>query len=180
MQSMILGMLAVLAMLAALARGGNPNVRGAAADESLVQGLNSTNGNYHVDFTFNVNPNLNMTILDPQFTYQDYLTGQAGSGCGNTNEKCSCTVSQDKKHLFMVGTGTDGTATGLVFGCDFVLKVSSTNFVDLYEQCSYQVRIPYSGDNSDRFICLGHTFLPNALVQADGHAFSTQTYIDMF
>jgi hypothetical protein len=168
-------MLAVLAMLAALARGGNPNVRGAAAAESyksLVQELNSTNGDFHVDFTFHEFGNF--TFAEPALIYADYMNGEVGSGCGTDNLKCSCTVSNDLRTLKMIGLGTDGTATGLVFGCGFKLVSTPTDV----KQCYYYVRIPYSSSNSDRITCSDHKLFPTTLITPGGHDFTVDAIID--
>ncbi|EOD37571.1 hypothetical protein EMIHUDRAFT_373151 [Emiliania huxleyi CCMP1516] len=106
---------------------------------------------FHVDYT--VRPWPGLTISGVQFEY-------GGSGCGSDNSKCGCTTNAEGR-LVMTGRGTDGTATGLDFKCNF--NVGAT-------QCHVHVDIPYVGDNSVDCSCNDgkHTFT-GCDISSSGH-----------
>ena len=106
-------------------------------------------------------------ISDPRFDY----TG--GSGCGGNNAKCYCqvpSVGANLGDLLMVGTGTDGTATGLDFSCYFYVNQLNAPPGSAVE-CRIHVDIPYSSSNQLKCECPGYSFL-NCQIPNSGHDFA--------
>ena len=123
------------------------------------------NGDFKVDYT--VKGANGAVISDPRFSYGD------GSGCGGSNAKCHCqvpSVGANLGDLLMVGTGTDGTATGLDFSCYFyVNKVNAPPGSAV--ECRIHVDIPYSSSNQLKCECPGYAFL-NCQIPNSGHDFA--------
>ena len=116
------------------------------------------NGDFHYDGT--------ITVVAVGSIHNAQII-EASSGCGANHQKCGCDVTGSKVHMH--GAGTDGTATGLDFKCEF--------YVDSV-RCEVHVDIPYVGGNSigcncgtegfEWFGCSigsGHSFTDKMLVQ---------------
>ena len=116
-------------------------------------------GDFKVDFTVEA---LGAVISGPTFVY-------GGSGCGSGNDKCHCTLSSAGE-LLMVGEGTEGTATGLDFSCDFYVQKFKSDPGSAVK-CSVHVEIPYSDSNSLTCDCAGYTFY-GCDISSGGHDFT--------
>lgn len=106
-------------------------------------------------------------------------TRVVNSGCGGSDQKCSCTYDASRGVLSMAGQGTDGSATGLDFTCNW--QVDTTNGSCLVQ---WRIDIPYSGDNginlkvsdgckvvsgfAPKVACSGHDFNTNTAILMDG------------
>ena len=119
-------------------------------------------GNFKVDYT--VKGANGAVISDPRFSYGD------GSGCGGSNAKCHCqvpSVGANLGDLLMVGTGTDGTATGLDFSCLFQIGDAA---------CYIHVDIPYSRTNHLNCGCKGYSFY-SCEIPDGGHDFTKEILV---
>ena len=113
-----------------------------------------TQGDFKVAYTVNPIAFAGKVISEPTFDY-------GGSGCGNGNNKCGCTLSSAGE-LIMTGAGSDATATGLDFSCKF--RVGDA-------MCFIHVDIPYSGANHLTCGCSGYTFY-GCDIPSGGHDFT--------
>jgi len=115
--------------------------------------------NFHVDFT--VKPLSGLTIAYPTRIYH-------GSGCGNGNDLCSCTVpvaGPNAGYLIMHGVGT----AGLSFECDFYV---TDDLQRSQTKCYINVDLPYT-DASNSLSCTcddtySYTFR-GCSISSDGH-----------
>eukprot|EP00122_Pirum_gemmata_P009180 Pgem_evm2s8486 len=104
------------------------------------------------DFTFQYTANIIGHDSLPQVS--GVSVHSQSSGCGGSNQKCSCkidsfNVKEKTVSVLMRGTGTDGTATGLDFQCKF-----NVEFVDGTKcACNLHIDIPYIGSNSWEHDC---------------------------
>lgn len=100
------------------------------------------NGDFLFDQEFSFNP-ANFYIKNANLNYVDV-------GCGSYNQECSC-VTPGEGIMHMHGKGSDGSMTGLDFGCSFAVYEPTQN--QQLCQCARYVNIPYIGNNNDRFDC---------------------------
>ena len=132
-----------------------PNVASSLASPVAVSSTPPlTQGNFKVAYTVKPINFAGKVISEPKMDY-------GGSGCGNGNKKCTCTLSSAGE-LIMTGAGSDGTATGLEFSCLFHVSDSA---------CFIHVDIPYSGTNHLTCGCAGYTFYGCEINNA-GHDFT--------
>ena len=131
-------------------------LRGASLDDNM-SGL-EVHRDLAGNFKFSYTAQLQGTIVVPQVT--NTKVTDISSGCGGSNQKCSCTVEfydpmAKLVKVKMYGEGTDGTATGLDFKCKF-----DTHWYEGdAKTCTttLHINIPYVGSNSFSFSssCVG-------------------------
>lgn len=85
---------------------------------------------------------LNFYAKDSKFIY-------GGSGCGDRNSYCWCSIGENS--MVMRGQGSPVTATGLTFTCSFEIYEPTQN--KKLCECSHYVDIPFSDANSDTLKC---------------------------
>ena len=95
-----------------------------------------------------------------------------GSGCGNGDSQCSCTVQvagPNAGSLIMHGVGSAQTWTGLAFECDFYLRRLNSP-VKSATKCKINVDLPFSDDNSLSCKCDSSSYtFRDCSIHKDGH-----------
>ena len=140
------------------------NVASSLASPVAISSTNTstpplTQGNFKVAYTVRPVNLLGKVIGEPEMSY-------GGSGCGNGNNKCTCTVNR-LGELVMIGVGSDGTATGLDFSCLFQIGDAA---------CYIHVDIPYSRTNHLNCGCKGYSFY-GCEIPDGGHDFTKEILV---
>jgi hypothetical protein len=90
----------------------------------------------------------------PGVSFSDVRMGHIDAGCGAENQKCNCEMQDGVAH--MSGKGTDGSATGLIISCDMYVSGATGG---QGQACSWELKMPYIGDNSYTYHCDGFYFV---------------------
>ena len=90
----------------------------------------------------------------PGVSFSDVRMGHIDAGCGAHNDKCDCKMQDGVAH--MSGKGTDGSATGLIISCNMYVSGATGGEG---KACSWELKMPYIGDNSYSYNCDGFTFV---------------------